>query len=393
MPGQTLNDWLYDFATRFDISGDDDVRPPEVIAGSSGAQVSTGENTDQSVMEAIVDKTDVVDEARENAEANDRRYVSSAYEASSNPMQSPNLGQTSDFRVRHGVGFLCWDYEAEGEDLPDIEDLKKPTGAYKLAFRGLDKVRHYENPTSRDIVVGIQKAVLEASKALKGRGQAELVVSFQGHGEGGGIRGVDDVMIKSNRLLALAKKAANVRVSVTYMLDACHSGNAVPRFQDHAANVVEERIRRDVEEADGMCSADNVQRANELRVQMAHARELISASGVVGYLSSVAADCFERLESTPDDDDTRATLREINERIIDKIEQTEKRFWANFDNATPAMRLAEVGAVFPPTLAYLRGLDHGTSYPADEWASVVGNYQDVVSDGANRVIREVEAQL
>lgn len=397
MSGGTLTDWMYEVATRFDFSdggpGDaSPVRPPEVISGASGAQTSTGENTDQSVMEAILDRSDVVDELRENATENDRRLVSSDYEGGSHPMQSPNLAR-GEFALRYGIGFLCFDYEGEDEDLPDVEDMSQKSSLYLAAFRGLAKTKHYENPTAREIVATIQTWVVRLGQKLAGRGQAELVVSFQGHGERGNVVAVDGVEVTSAKLLAIAKKAVRLRVSITYVLDACYSGNAVPRFQDHAADVVEGRIQSAVAEADGVCSTDNEERANALRSQMAHARELIRANAAVGYLASVASDCFDRLEAEPGDDETRATLEEVKARILQRVEQTERQFLTNFDVGTPGMRFDEVAAVFGPTRSYLGALDHGTSFDRNEWASVVGDYQDAVSDGANRVIVEVDARI
>ena len=403
MSDQSFTDWLGGVAEQFGFTSSasaetsssetgtevcEDVRPPEMVSGASGTQYSTGENTYQGMEEG----GDFAEEARENAEENDHSDVYSMYEDGANPMQSPNLGKSSDFALRYGVGFLCADYQGGG-DLPDIAELSKPKSAYLAAFKGMDKTKQYKDPTSGQIVAGIQKWVKLLAKDLKGCGQGELVVSFQGHGENGNIYGVDYKQISSSKLLSIAKAATKSRVSITYMLDACFSGNAVPGFQDNAADHVDDRIDRDAEGAGNVSSEANHAHAEALRDQMAHARYLIQVSAEVGTLGDKLSTCTDAIEQNNDEASWNAAIA-LNKQIIAKIKALQTQFLHNMDfGSTSEMRLGDIESAFTKTLGYLNGIEPFTCFDYNEWTGAVGNFQDTVSNGANRIIKLVKKEL
>ena len=389
MSGKTLTDWVYDLATSYGFDSgtcEAPVRPPEMISGASGVQVSTGENTDQSAEEG----GDFAEKSRENAEANDHSEAYSSYDDGSNPMQSPSLGKSSDFTLRYGVGFLCADYPGNNNDLDDIADYSKPKSAYLAAFRGMNKTKQYKNPTASQIVAGIQTWVLKLAKDLKGCGQGELVVSFQGHGWDGSFFGVDDKEITSSKLLAIANKAAKVRVSITYIMDACYSGNAVQEFQDNAADHVDKQIDKAGANA---VSSDQAEQVDALKNQMAHARELIRVSHYVGRLGTRLSNATDAIEQNNTEAAWNSAIQ-VNQLIIRTIEVLYQQFETNMDfGTTPEMRIDAIDAEFQSTLEYLRGVEPFTCFDYSEWTGVVGNFQDVVSDGANRIIKLVKKEL
>jgi len=354
---------------------------PEVISGSSGVQYSYGGNTNETAEEA----GDFGDGSRENATDNDG--------STSNPMQSP--GAKGTYALRYGIGFLCADYPGTGGDLADVAAYGKPKSAYLAAFKGMDKTKQYKNPTASQIVAGIKKWVAQLAKDLKGKGCAhgELVVSFQGHGYNGDVYGVDNKAVKSSTMLSIGSKAQQLGIKVTYVLDACFTGQAVPKFQSKAADDVDEGITNDVEGAGNVCSEENTKRANALRDQMAHARYLIQISERVGSYGDQLHRCISKIEKNGDEAAWNAAIA-LNDKIVQTIEALRNQFEHNMDFAeTPSMRLNDIQAAFASTLSYLRGIEPFTCFDYDDWTGTIGQFHDTVSNGGNRIIGVVRKEL
>lgn len=399
MSDQSFLDWLGQAAQSLGVtaaSADSSTQTcepadsPEVVSGSSGVQYSYGENTGQTGAEG----KDFGDGSRENAQENDHSKAYSGYADGSNPMQSP--GKQGAYALRYGVGFLCADYPGTGGDLADVAAYGKPKSAYLAAFKGMDKTKQYKNPTAGQIVSGIERWVAQMSKDLKAKGgcaQGELVISFQGHGFDGDVYGVDNKVVKSSRMLSIATKAQALGVKVTYVLDACFTGQAVPQFQDKAADDVDQRIDTDAEGAGNVCSEENSKRANELRDRMAHARYLIQVNGQVGSYGGQLHGCISKIQKNNDEAAWNAAIA-LNEKLVATIEAMRNQFLHNMDfGSSPAMRLADIEAAFTKVLAYLNGVEPFTCFDYSAWTGAIGKFQDTISNGANRIIGVVQKEL
>lgn len=371
-----------------DVTDAKDVRPSEVISGSSGVQYSYGENT----YEGAAEGGDFADKARENAATNDHDSVGTGYKEGSNPMQSANLGD-GNFVLRYGIGFLCWDYPKKSSDLADIRDkLATPTNAYKKGFKGMHRTKQYVNPKGGEILSKIAAWIKVLNADLKGAGTGELVVSFQGHGDGGSIFGVDWKEIKTSDMLALAKAAESKSVSITYMLDACFTGNAVPDFQDHASDSVDKKIDK-AEGAGNVCSEENTARANALRDEMAHARELILFSKALGAHGKTLFRLISDIESKNDIPSWDAAMNH-NTAIINECEAILTQFKHNFNIAArPEMKLENISQALEHLIRYLNSIEPQTCFEYSDWTGAIGKCQDKISDGANLIIKLIHDDL
>ena len=352
-------------------------RPSEVISGSSSSQYSYGGNTNQSAKEG----GDFGDKSRENAESDQG--------SGSNPMQSPNLGNTK-FAKRFGVGFLCGNYQTWG-DLADVAAYAKPTSKYMQAFKGMDKSQQYKDPKSAAIVSGIQTWTKSLAKAVAGCGQGELVVSFQGHGSGGNIYGVDEKAISPANLQSLAKKAEASRVSITYILDACETGSAVATFQHGAADRVDENVDK-TEGAGLVCSQENYDKADELKMKMAHARTLVQMNeGIAKHGSKMvlAAQAVDGAKSAAASAAGWIQVTALNVIVLKDIQSMQAQFQTNMDfGADAEMKLDVINKAFSTVIAMLKATAPGkVTNLHKNWAGKVGEFQDIISDGANRIIK------
>lgn len=364
------------------------VRPSEIIAGASGVQYSYGENTGQATAEA----GDFADSSRTNATENDHSQAYSGYRDGSNPMQSPSMGSSRDFALRYGIGFLCSTYPKGWGNLADIADYSKPNSAYLRAFAGLVKSKQYKNPTRSQVLAGIGQWVQTLSRALPAGGQGELVVSFQGHGAHGSFYASDGKEITASQMLGIAKAAEKSRVSITFVLDACFSGGAVPEFQDHAADAVDGQITENVEGAGQVCSEDNHRRAEELRDQMAHARELFLFSRAVARHGDTLNGLIQKIESQNTVAAWDAAMAE-NRAIIQLAQSMQNQFHTNMHfGSNPQMKLEQIDRAFDAVLAYLNGVQPQTCFDYTQWTGAIGKFHDQISDGANRIVRILQQQ-
>lgn len=392
MDQQKATEWLEKMASKHgftDAGGGSasEVRPSEVISGSSGVQFSYGENSYQAVAEG----GDFGDRSRENARENDHSKVFSGYADGSNPMQSPDLG-SDGFTLRYGIGFLCWDYK-KWSDLKDIRDnLASPTNAYKKAFKGMGKSHQYVNPTAADIRKKISDWVAVLERDLRGQGTGELVISFQGHGDQGNVYGVDEKPVSPADMLSLAKAAEKKKISLTYILDACFSGNAIAAFATHAAEAVDRKI--DAAEGLGqVCSEENTQRAEALRDQMAHARELTLFCEALGRHGKTLFRLVSTIEAKNDIPSWDAAIQH-NQLIIRETEQMLNQFKVNFDFGNrPGMDLKAMSQAMSTLITTLQGIRPNTCFDYTRWTGSIGKCQDSISNGANKIIELINADL
>jgi len=399
MSSASVLDWLGTMAEKYGFAGDDEVkaaksapgnapggggaatceavRPSEMISGASGVQYSTGENT----YEGMEEGGDFADKARENARDNDHDSVYSSYKDGANPMQSPNLASGA-FALRYGIGFLCANYKS-WNDLDDIKDLSKPRSAYLAAFKGMNKTRQYKDPKSADIEKAIARWINTLAKDLKGCGTGELVISFQGHGENGSIYGVDEKEINSARMLAFSKAAEKKRISLTWMLDACFSGNAVADFQDHAGDAVDK----------GLNGKGTSKEAEALKDQMAHARNLILTSREIGRYGDELHVVVSDIEANNTTDDWDEAIK-VNTKIIRTAEQmlTQIEYNFNFGNR-PEMKLDRIIAFLDNLIAYLNTIQPYTCFDYSAWTGAIGRCQDEISNGANHIIALINKDM
>lgn len=358
------------------------VRPSEMIAGSSAVQPSHGDNTNQTAVQG----EDFAEGSRANAGSGPER---------DSPMQSANLAGLKGFKLRYAIGFLCADYSAVANKFPDLSDVAgyaKANSKYLSTFKGMDRTQQFTNPKADEIRKAIRDWAALLAKDLPKTGQGELVVSFQGHGEHGSFYAVDGGEVTKEQMLKIAREAEQQRVSLTYVLDACYAGAAVPEFQDHQADAVESRIDEFVEGEGLMSSADNHERAELARSQMQHARELIAFSrGISGHADAIEH-ALGRLAGHKTAANFAAVIKE-NTELIKLIRDMQKQFRDNLESgADPKLNLAVIGKAFREVLEYLEAIPPRGPFNPPVWAKTLGRFQDTVSDGANRILRLLDAQ-
>lgn len=391
-----LQSWVQEIGSKFGFGGSEPepeataeagvcepVRPSEVISGSASSQYSYGDVTDETAAEG----QSITSGVRENAETDDRDQAGEGYTSGSNPMQSPNMGGTFD--KRYGIGFLCANYNT-WNNLSEVQGYQSPTSTYQQAFQGMDKTKQFNDPTSAQILKGIQDWTKKLVDDLAGGCQGELVVSFQGHGQGGNIFGVNEVAISPSNLMTLARRAEAQQVSITYILDACESGGAVPQFQDHAADRADENVDA-TEGAGQQCSEENYATAERFRDMMPHARELTMFSEAIGRhgTAMVTATQVVQAASTPAAL-TAAwnTVTTLNQTVTREIQAMQTQFETNMDFGNdPEMRLGDIERAFTTVLTALAAVAPSAGFDLDNnWCAPVGRFQDTISDGANRII-------
>lgn len=389
-----LSKWISDVGAKHGFTSSSDgeaevcepVRPSEVITGSASSQYSYGDVTDETAAEGQT----IVEGTRENAQTDDNDDAGQGYTDGSNPMQSPNM--PGNFAKRYGIGFLCFNYNT-WNDLTEVQGYQSPTSTYQAAFRGMDKTKQFNDPTSAQIVKGIQDWTKKLADDLDGCGAGELVVSFQGHGQGGNIYGVDERAISPSNMMQLARAAEARNVSITYILDACETGGAVTQFQDHAADRTDQNIDA-TEGAGQVCSEENTATAERLRDMMAHARELIMLAEGVGRHGSdmvqatMSVQAAERAGNDAQIVTAWNQVTALNTRIVSDVRAMQNQFETNMDFGNdPEMQLSVIERAFSTVLAALGRVAPQSGFDLDnDWCAPVGAFQDTVSDGANRII-------
>jgi hypothetical protein len=365
------------------------VRPSEMVSGASGVQYSTGENTYQ----ADESGGDFADGSRKSAQSNTHTSGFDSYKDGSNPMQSPDLATKGQFTLRYGIGFLCSTYPASwNANLSDIADYSKPNSKFLKAFSGMNKTQQYTNPKKAEVVAGIQKWTAALAKDLGGCGQGELVVTFQGHGAHGSFFASDGNEFTSTWMLTLAKAAEKSRVSITFVMDACFAGGAVPGFQDHAAESIDRDITENVGGKGQVCSPENDANAGKLRDQMIHATELIEFSRTVAAHGDQLDSLIQDLQSNETIAAWDAAIAE-NKVIIQMLESEQVQFETNMHFADdPRFQLGAISQAFDDALATLKSISPGTCYSYDDWTDAIGKFEDQVGDGANRILSVVNEE-
>jgi hypothetical protein len=226
--------------------------------------------------------------------------------------------------------------------------------------------------------------VVKTAKAVPAGKQGELVVSFQGHGFNGSIFGVDGGEIGSSKLLGIARAAAKARVSVTYVLDGCFTGNAVAGFQEDAAAVVERRADK---------SGGKKEFVKAVKDVVAFARELVNFSKAVGARSVDMAKAVAKVNH----EDTMPAwerLAEIN-AVLARDTASMSAQWKTNRGVAESLGLdpKAVDAALSTFASELAARGPGMSFEPEAWVERVGAFQDAVSDAANGLIEEAAAAV
>ncbi len=384
---QTLRVKVAEYETKNGGGVCEPVRPSEAIAGAASSQYSYGDVTDESAAEGQSIHSGV----RENAENDDNDLAGEGvYTNGSNPMQSPDMG--GNFTKRYGIGFLCDQYAGSiFGPLAEVQGYMSPTSKYQQAFKGMDKTKQFNDPTTAQILAGIVKWVDLLAKEVAGCGAGELVVSYQGHGMDNKIYGVDERPIARGDLMKIARKAESKRVSITYILDACETGGMVGAFQDHAADAIDRHVD-ETEGAGQMCSEENEATAEQLRDMMAHARELIMmgdaiaehGDGMVSATMTVQAGGGAVAIAN-----AWKSVLALNKTVLAEAKVMQGQFLHNMDfGSDPEMKLDVIEGAFSTLITALGKVKASTTFDLDnDWCAKVGAFQDTISDGANRIIK------
>ena len=358
-----------------------------MVAGAAGPQDSTGDLTNQASAQGI----DITEGTRQGAQT----------PIGSNPMQSPELGQQGGFALRYGVGFLCINYTTMPR-LSDIQGYAQPTSTYRRAFQGMNRSEQYTDPRSSVIRTKITDWTSQIARALPPGRAGELVVSFQGHGQNGGIFGVDGVLITTAELTGFANQAERQRVSITYILDSCGSGNAVPAFQERTTNQVQGQVGN-VEGRGNQSSEENHAAAAAVQEQLTAVRELIAMNRHLGSFE----DALVRVDQNATATGGVANLAnwregvQLNRTILTHVRQMRAYVDANLrPNARPEMGVPAVMGEMERLIHTLEAIPAnvppaspaGPLWDTNAWRNAVGRLQDHVSDSANRMIETLNRQ-
>jgi hypothetical protein len=148
------------------------------------------------------------------------------------PQGSPRTPGSEGFTPRWALVLLAHDYPRRGSDLGDVEALTNLTCPFQTALTGEFAVRrNIENPTGAQITEEFRRAIVDMIPHLVQGQSAELMVNFQGHGQGGAIDGVDWVAVTTQEMHQIAAFARNHNIHVTFVLDTCTAGDAVAQSQ------------------------------------------------------------------------------------------------------------------------------------------------------------------
>jgi hypothetical protein len=371
-------------------------RTSEVISGASGAMTSIGglTNTTAALGE------DFGKGARENAYFNmtgdqgDRLGP-----RGSAPMQSPRAKAGRTFARRHGLGFLCWDYQtANLPDLADVKEYQTPNSAYLRAFKGMDKSEQIENPTARDMLNHIERSIRDlAAYAFTTPGHesewGELVVSFQGHGDRGEVFGVDGSSIKASKLLEYADLAESMQVSLTLVLDGCFTGRAVEEFQNRSARVAEKCIA--AAEVAGASAASLA----EWKRKAAVARRMIKFSRVLGKFTDQMREnaiAMEVAEKRGQPEELKRHLGRAGNTVKDAVKLLSAMSdLLDGELASPlpgGPDLHALSAAFAAKIKLCASLTPRDLKSFEHWMGEIGHLQDRISDTANILLETVDRE-
>jgi len=196
-------------------------------------------------------------------------------------------------------------------------------------------------------------------------------------------------------LMAMAKKAEASRVSLTIVMDACFSGAAVPAFQDHAADTVDQGIDRNVEGKGRQSSADNHEKAERLKDRMMAARELILESAAI----SSHGDAIDKIVRGMEFDmpSTPADWQEImaeNAEIQKLVKAIEGQFEVNMNGGDLDKDLSKaISDAIETVETFLYGVGPtGKPFVYRDWSGAIGRFTDTIGDSANKIIEMARAQ-
>lgn len=217
----------------------------EVIAGATGAELSSGSLETRSEYMWRQQQMSFTDAARQLA---GRRPVGDE----AHPTQSAHQDPTQAYSRRVGLSFLAYDYAPvtnnrffgrDSSDLSDIRGMMQQGSTFRNAFEAeFAESPHLEaNPTAQHIGELIRETVRQMRQSMPRDQIGELVVHFSGHGSEGGMVGVDGEVFSASQLRAVGEFARGQGVHLVVIMDICFSGNASSEAQDSALEDISRR--------------------------------------------------------------------------------------------------------------------------------------------------------
>src|ERR1700690_1771698 len=176
---------------------------------------------------------------------------------------------------------------------------------------------------------------------------------------------------------------------MTIVMDACFSGGAVPEFQDHAADSVDKKIEDNVEGAGQQSSPANHERAEQLRTQMAEARELIMDSAAIARHGDTLNGLVQQIQATNTTNDWDAAMAE-NVAILKLVNQMQAQYEHNMNfSGVPQKLLDQITSAYITVEGALGSIKPFTSFDYTTWTGAIGHFQDQISDAANKIIADL----
>ena len=217
-----------------------EVPPMTAIVAATGAELSSGSLEEDIERLWRRERIPFVQAARMAAS---RDYSASRDSDEAHAMASPDVTPEQGYALKWALSMYAYDYQ-RGRDLPEIRRLLYQGSPFQQSLAAdTDHIIRVSNPTASDITTQIVEAIWALALALPENQIGELVVHFSGHGGEGGISGVDGEFVSRESLTRYALWAADHSVHITYVIDACLTGDLVQNAIGQASNRLAPSLR------------------------------------------------------------------------------------------------------------------------------------------------------
>ena len=214
--------------------------PMTAIVAATGAELSSG--TLEEDIERLWRRQRIpfVQAARMAAS---RDYSASRDSDEAHAMASPDVSPEQGYALKWALSMYAYDYQTN-RDIPEIQRLLYQGSPFQQSLAAdTDHIIRVRNPTANDITTQIGEAIWALALALPENQIGELVVHFSGHGGEGGILGVDGESVSRDTLTSYAQLASEQSVHITYVIDACLTGDLVQTAITQASNRLAPSLR------------------------------------------------------------------------------------------------------------------------------------------------------